>query len=62
METIQQYINRLDECIEYAKHSPDYNKDIVTFLNDLKYIKTPKSIHSCDIPGCVSCGNPSDDD
>ena len=60
METLSQYIKRLDDCIERAKYAFPYDKETVQFLEDLKSEKRPKQYHSCDDPFCVICGSPLD--
>lgn len=57
METLQEYLKRLDECIEYAKFSDSYNKDIVEFLEQLRKLQSPKQYHSCDDENCIICGS-----
>lgn len=57
MESLKDYLKRLDDCIEYAKYTDSYNKDIVEFLEELKRIQRPKEYHSCNDINCIICGS-----
>lgn len=57
METLQQYIKRLDDCIERLRYNDPYDKEAVEFLEHLKREIRPKQYHSCDDPDCIICGN-----
>lgn len=56
METLQQYLQRLDDCIERNRYSDSYDLQTVEFLLDLKRLQSPKEYHSCDDPYCIVCG------
>jgi hypothetical protein len=57
MRTIQDYIEKLDDAIIRAKNASEYDKEIVDFLEDLRRLKTPRPVHSCDDPKCIICGS-----
>lgn len=57
METVQQYSQRLDDCIERNRYNDNYDKETIEFLLDLKRLQSPKQYHSCDDPACIQCGN-----
>lgn len=58
MEYLDQYLKRLEQCIDRNRYSSDYDKETVEFLEQLYREKRPRRMHSCDDPLCVTCGNP----
>ena len=58
-ENLQQYMKRLDDCIERQRYSSEYDKEVIEFLEHLKREIRPKQYHSCNDPECIICGSPS---
>lgn len=58
METLTQYLKRLDDCIERNQYRQyEYDKETVEFLKQLRELQRPKQYHTCDDPSCIVCGS-----
>lgn len=56
---IEELVGRLEQLADSSMILDDENEELKERIRKLTKPKTP---HSCDIPGCVTCGNPSDDE
>ena len=59
-------IEKLESCIEIIEEDcvDNYREFMITTLQEsiIKITPRKKIIHSCDIAGCASCGNPEEYD
>ncbi len=59
-------IEKLESCIEIVSEGrvDNYQHFLIQTLQEAILKLTPRKnkVHSCDIPGCLACGNPEIDD